>query len=60
MAGDLIEELHAQGIPVIVASGYAMPDIAKDKVIRFLQKPFSGGELVEALRAAVSAKPARN
>jgi DNA-binding NtrC family response regulator len=58
MAGGLIEELHAQGIPVIVASGYAVPAVAKEKVVRFLQKPFSGGQLIEAIRAAVSAEPA--
>ena len=53
MAGDLIDELHAQGTPVIVVSGYAVPAVAKEKVVAFLQKPFSGDELITAMRAAV-------
>ena len=53
MAGDLIDELHAQGIPVIVISGYAVPAVAKEKVVAFLQKPFSGDALITAMRAAV-------
>ena len=53
MAGDLIDELHAQGTPVIVVSGYAVPAVAKEKVVACLQKPFSGDELVTAMRAAL-------
>ena len=32
MSGDLIDELHAQGVPVIVVSGYAVLDIAKERL----------------------------
>jgi DNA-binding response OmpR family regulator len=53
MAGDLIDELHAQGTPVIIVSGYAVPAVAKEKVVACLQKPFSGDELVTAMRAAL-------
>ncbi len=53
MSGDLIDELHAQGVPVIVVSGYAVLDIAKEKVVAFLQKPFNGNELITAMRAAM-------
>jgi DNA-binding NtrC family response regulator len=52
-AGELIDELHGQGTPVIVVSGYAVPAVAKEKVLAFLQKPFSGDELMTAIRAAV-------
>ena len=52
MAGGLIGELHAQGIIVIVVSGYAAPDVANEKVAAFLQKPFSGDELITAMRTA--------
>jgi len=53
MAGDLIDERHAQGTPVIIVSGYAVPAVAKEKVVACLQKPFSGDELVTAMRAAL-------
>jgi len=53
MAGDLIDELHAQGTPVIVVSGYTVPAVAKEKVVAFLQKPFNGNELITAMRAAM-------
>jgi DNA-binding response OmpR family regulator len=48
-ACDLIDELHGQGIPVVIVSGYAVPPIAVDKAAAFVQKPFSGKELVKAL-----------
>ena len=49
----LIDELHARGISVIVVSGYAVPAVAKEKVVAFLQKPFSGNALTAAMREAV-------
>ena len=54
MAGDLIDELHAQGVHVVVVSGYAAPPVAMEKAVAFLQKPFSGKELVSAMRAVVA------
>jgi DNA-binding response OmpR family regulator len=53
MACDLINELHAQSIPVIVVSGYASIPVEKDRLAGHLQKPFSGPELAAALRAVV-------
>ena len=41
LACDLIEELHGQGVPVIVVSGYAVPPLPERTVAAFLQKPFS-------------------
>ena len=52
-ACELIGELHAQGASVIVASGYAVPPVSTEKAVSFLQKPFSGDELIKAMRAAV-------
>ena len=53
MSGDLVDELHAQGVPVIVISGYAVPTVSREKVVAFLQKPFNGNELITAMRAAM-------
>jgi CheY-like chemotaxis protein len=52
-ACELIDELHAQGIQVVVVSGYAAPPIAMEKVAAFLQKPFSGAELIKTMHAIV-------
>ena len=54
MASGLIEELHDQGVSVVVVSGYALPPISADKVAAILQKPFSGSELLAALRRVVA------
>src|SRR2546426_11207776 len=40
MACGLIEELHDQGVSVVVVSGYAVPPISADKAAAILQKPF--------------------
>jgi DNA-binding NtrC family response regulator len=53
MACDLIDELHAQGIPVVVVSGYASITVAKESIAGHLQKPFSRTELTAALLAVV-------
>lgn len=55
MAGQLIDELHASGVRVIVISGYAFPPVSMKKAAGFLQKPFNGKELFAALHATVSA-----
>jgi CheY-like chemotaxis protein len=57
MACDLIDELNALGVPVVIASGYAVPPVAVEKAAAFLQKPFSGKELVATLRAVVDRLP---
>ena len=54
MAGGLIEELHDQGVSVVVVSGYAVPPISANKAAAILQKPFSGSELLAALRGVVA------
>jgi two-component system, NtrC family, response regulator HydG len=51
LACDLIEELHGQGVSVIVVSGYAAPPLAKDVVSAFLAKPFSDSDLIRILCA---------
>jgi DNA-binding response OmpR family regulator len=53
MASGLIEELHDQGVSVVVISGYALPPISTDKFAVLLQKPFSGSELLSVLRRVV-------
>jgi DNA-binding response OmpR family regulator len=53
MANHLIDELHEQGVRVVVVSGYAAPPVSKESVAAFLQKPFSGKELITTMRAVV-------
>jgi hypothetical protein len=53
MARGLIDELHGQGIHVVVASGYASLPVAKDKIAGYLQKPSSGTELTKKHGAVV-------
>ena len=50
----LIEELHDQGVSVVVVSGYAFPPVSADKVAAILQKPFSGSELLRVLRSVMA------
>jgi YesN/AraC family two-component response regulator len=53
MAFDLINELHEQGIQVLVISGYATISVPRERIAGFLQKPFSGPELIALLGAIV-------
>ena len=53
MASDLIDELHEQGVRVVVVSGYAVPPVSAQKVAAILQKPFSAAELLTALHSVV-------
>ena len=50
---ELIDHCHAKNIPVIVASGYAVAPVAAAKAAAFLQKPFSGKELMVAISGIV-------
>jgi DNA-binding NtrC family response regulator len=50
----LIDELHAQGMRIIVISGYAAPPVSKESVAAFLQKPFSGSELIMTMNRVVA------
>jgi two-component system, response regulator PdtaR len=51
LVSGLIEELHGQGMQVIVVSGYAMPPLPKNAVAAFLPKPFSDSDLIRILCA---------
>ena len=50
-AYDLIEELHVQGVQVIIVSGYASPGAAIAKTAGFVQKPFNGREFRSKIHA---------
>ena len=54
LACGLIEELHEQGVHVIVVSGYAAPPLAAGTVAAFLQKPFSENDLITMLCATAA------
>jgi two-component system, response regulator PdtaR len=54
LACGLVEELHDQGVSVIVVSGYALPPLPVGKVSAVLQKPVSGPELLGALCGAMA------
>jgi DNA-binding response OmpR family regulator len=53
-SGGLIEELHEQGVRVIVISGYAVPAVSMDSIAAILQKPFSGSELITTMNRVVA------
>jgi CheY-like chemotaxis protein len=51
---DLIDELHQQGVRVIVISGYAAPALLpEDSVAAYLQKPFSETDLITTILRVV-------
>ena len=50
----LIDELHEQGVQIIVISGYAVPPISKESVAAILQKPFGGSELITTMNRVVA------
>ena len=54
LATGLIEELHGQGILVIVVTGYAVLPMPAEMVAAFVQKPFSEADLITILRATVA------
>jgi DNA-binding NtrC family response regulator len=45
----LIDQLHDRGVPVVVATGYAVLRDSTEKAAAILQKPFNGRELLETL-----------
>jgi DNA-binding response OmpR family regulator len=49
MAYDLIDELHDQGVRIVVVSGYAVLPRVAEKAVAVLEKPFRGPELLAAL-----------
>jgi hypothetical protein len=50
----LIDELHEQGVRIIVITGYATSLVSKESVAAILQKPFSGSELITAMNRVVA------
>ena len=52
MAYGLIDQLQDQGIRIVVVSGYAVLPQLTGKVAALLQKPFTGPELLAAMRRA--------
>jgi CheY-like chemotaxis protein len=52
MAYGLIDQLHDQGVRIVVATGYAVLPRLTEKVVAVLQKPFNGPALLAALRRA--------
>jgi CheY-like chemotaxis protein len=56
MAYGLIDTLHDRGVPVVVISGYAVPQVAQAKVAAVLQKPFSAKSLLAVLRQTAAAQ----
>ena len=54
LATGLIEELHGQGVLVIVVSGYAAPPMPAEMVAAYVQKPFGEADLITVLCATVS------
>jgi DNA-binding response OmpR family regulator len=48
---ELIDEMHALQIPIVVITGFANTSPATDKAVAVLQKPFTEAELLAALRS---------
>ena len=53
MSYGLIDQLHNQGVRIVVATGYAVPRLT-EKVAAVLHKPFNRADLLAALRRALS------
>ena len=51
---DLIDELHEQGVRIIVISGDAEPTVSRNSVTAILQKPFSGSDLITMMKSVVA------
>ena len=52
LAYDLIDQLHAQGIRIVVVTGYADVSLDQEKIAAVLQKPISTPLLLRSLRPA--------
>jgi len=55
-ANYLIDQLHEQGIPVIVLTGYAVVSLPPGKAKAILQKPVSKEQLLAILRPIIAQK----
>jgi CheY-like chemotaxis protein len=58
-ADSLIDRLHDQDVPVIVASGYADLPLSPGKVAAILEKPIDQAQLIAALRLVTAQKAAQ-
>jgi len=54
MAWDLIDDLHEQGVDVVVMSGYPLLGDPRGRPLNCLQKPYDATELVAALHEIVA------
>src|SRR5262245_16984441 len=57
MAYALIDQLHDQGVPIVVVSGYAVLPGLTDKVVAVVQKPLNAPELLAVVHRALSPDP---
>ena len=57
-ADDLIDQLHEQGVYVIVTSGYAVLPVTLRHPAPILQKPISETQLLDSLRQVAARKAA--
>ena len=53
MACDLIDELHAETIRIIIVSGSVVPPRAQEKAADVVRKPYTAKELIGAIHAAL-------
>ena len=56
LAYDLIDQLHDQGIRIVVLTGYADVLLKQGKVAAVLQKPVRGNLLLRSLRPVRQSK----
>jgi DNA-binding response OmpR family regulator len=59
IATDLIAELYRRGVQVIVVTGYEFPPILADKTAAFIQKPYSGRQLISVMCEILDPPPAK-
>jgi DNA-binding response OmpR family regulator len=59
IATDFIAELYRRGVQVIVVTGYEFPPILADKTAAFIQKPYSGRQLIAAMCEILDPPPAK-
>ena len=60
MAYDLINQLHHEGVRVVVVSGYANLPSLTDKTMIVLQKPVDEPDLIAGLRQGLAGVAARD
>jgi CheY-like chemotaxis protein len=54
LAGNLVERLHAEGIHVVITTGYTDLPATLRSTVAILHKPFSGADLLDSLRPVVA------